>query len=780
MTNKINIFFLILIFSFTSTKLLAEDLNINAEIIKLDKKNNTIVLKKNVLVKDEKLNEIQATEAIYNKNTQTLKTIGKTKIKTSEGYLLDSKNIIFDNIKGEILSYNNAEIIDKEGNKISSQMFKYDRNNNLFFSKGDIELLDKNKNIYKFSEIYINEKEQKIVGSDIKVFLEQDNFKIDQENDTRIFANSVSTSKDKSELSKGILTFCKYRENGKCPPWSIQARKINHDVEKKTIYYTNAVLKIYDVPVLFTPKFAHPDPSVKRRSGFLIPELVNNSTLGSGLIAPYFVNLGPDRDITLTPKLYVNENPLMLTEYRRDFENSFLIVDAGYTEGYKRKNNKKTAGGRNHLFSRLNVDLFSDNENLDGSLEFNFQKASNHTYFKIYDINTALAEKDKKILENNINFELNSEDDFLTAEASVFEDLSISSNKKYEYIFPHITYDKNLVSSEKYGFFDLRSNLKFRNFETDKTKQLFVNDFNWKSKKWASDFGLENQLTGTIKTVNYESKNVDGFKNNEFNSEISSAVGLISKLPLLKIKENMLQTLTPKLLFRYSPTHIRDVDDKIRLNYSNIFKLNRIGEIDVLENGLSATYGFEYKYETKDTKNSQNYEEKFSLSVGQIINEKENKDLPAPLNQKISDTVGQITWKPNDFIKFRNNYSIDQNYKDYNYNELNTEINLAPVKFNFSYLEEQDYIGKQEFIKSEMSFVANESSKLSFSTKRNLLKDSSEYYNLSYEYFNDCLRAGLFFRREFYTDKDIEPDNSLMFKITLIPFGDVFSPKLNK
>ena len=166
--------------------------------------------------------------------------------------------------------------------------------------------------------------------------------------------------------------------------------------------------------------------------------------------------------------------------------------------------------------------------------------------------------------------------------------------------------------------------------------------------------------------------------------------------------------------------------------------------------------------------------------MGQIINEKENKDLPAPLNQKISDTVGQITWKPNDFIKFRNNYSIDQNYKDYNYNELNTEINLAPVKFNFSYLEEQDYIGKQEFIKSEMSFVANESSKLSFSTKRNLLKDSSEYYNLSYEYFNDCLRAGLFFRREFYTDKDIEPDNSLMFKITLIPFGDVFSPKLNK
>ena len=51
---------------------------------------------------------------------------------------------------------------------------------------------------------------------------------------------------------------------------------------------------------------------------------------------------------------------------------------------------------------------------------------------------------------------------------------------------------------------------------------------------------------------------------------------------------------------------------------------------------------------------------------------------------------------------------------------------------------------------------------------------------LSYEYINDCLRAGLVYRREFYTDSEIEPENSLMFKITLIPFGNINSPKLNK
>ena len=68
---------------------------------------------------------------------------------------------------------------------------------------------------------------------------------------------------------------------------------------------------------------------------------------------------------------------------------------------------------------------------------------------------------------------------------------------------------------------------------------------------------------------------------------------------------------------------------------------------------------------------------------------------------------------------------------------------------------------------------------MKFSTKRNLLKDSSEFYDLSYEYINDCLRAGLVYRREFYKDSELDPEDSLMFKITLVPFGDIDSPKFD-
>ena len=82
--------------------------------------------------------------------------------------------------------------------------------------------------------------------------------------------------------------------------------------------------------------------------------------------------------------------------------------------------------------------------------------------------------------------------------------------------------------------------------------------------------------------------------------------------------------------------------------------------------------------------------------------------------------------------------------------------------------------------KTKVNLLNKDQGVFSFETKRNLVTDSSEFYNLSYEYLNDCLRAGLVYRREFYTDSELEPENSLMFKVTLTPFGNINSPSFSK
>ena len=105
--------------------------------------------------------------------------------------------------------------------------------------------------------------------------------KEDPRNNPRIFANSVAISDEGASVQKGVFTYCAFRKNEKCPPWELRAKKIKHNVSKKTIYYDSAFLKIYDFPIFYFPRFSHPDPTVDRRSGFLIPTFTNSSNIGA-------------------------------------------------------------------------------------------------------------------------------------------------------------------------------------------------------------------------------------------------------------------------------------------------------------------------------------------------------------------------------------------------------------------------------------------------------------------------------------------------------------------
>ena len=105
-------------------------------------------------------------------------------------------------------------------------------------------------------------------------------FKINNKNKPRVFANTLTIDKENSKFSKSVFTLCNYRKNDKCPPWTIQATEMMHDRKKKTIYYENAVVKVYDIPIFYTPKLSHPDPSVDRRSGFLPASISDTKNLG--------------------------------------------------------------------------------------------------------------------------------------------------------------------------------------------------------------------------------------------------------------------------------------------------------------------------------------------------------------------------------------------------------------------------------------------------------------------------------------------------------------------
>ncbi len=748
-----------------------DNYEITAEFAEYDKKKGLIKLKKDIKAKDGKNNIIESNNAEYYEKTKTLKSFGNTKIITSESYIVESQDITFDNKNSLIFSNKKTIIIDLENNKISLDNFEYSTINNIFKSIGEIKIEDNKNNDYEFSQIYIDTKKKEILGSDIKAYLNDEDFKIHSDNKPRVFANTLKIDDQKTAFDKSIFTFCDYRENDKCPPWTIQSSKMVHDNKKKTIYYDNAVIKVYDIPIFYLPKLSHPDPSVERRSGFLPPSFSDSKNLGFGFSVPYFLAIDKDKNFTFETKLYVDENPLFLGEYHQAFKNSYFYADFGYTEGYKKNTLKKKAGEKSHFFSKF-VKSFKGRNNSENILSFSVQDTSNDKYLKLYKIKSNLVDYNKDTLESSFNFTHENDQIFLGVNANIYETLKEDYNDKYEFILPEITLDKNLFSDNNLGSLNLQSNLKIHNFDTNKFTNFFVNDFNWE-KDLNFQSGLTGRLLSNIKNINYEARNVDLYKKS-YTNELYGALGYLSQIELVKNINNSYQTLIPKVFFRYAPGEMRKEDNSgNRLDPKNVFSINRLNNINNFETGLSAAFGVDYKFKTD--------QKQLDFSLGQIINDKENKNMASEtsLDEKLSDVVGSMNYKHNDKFDFNYNFAIDQNLNDLNYNEFGTSINLDPLKISFNYLHEDKHIGDQEYLQTKIDLLKNDDGKLSFQTKRNLVTDSAEYYDLSYEYINDCLRAGVIYRREFYNDSEIEQENSLMFKITLTPFGNINSPSIS-
>ena len=799
MKNKFLIIIFLICFSISSK---AENLKIESKEITLSKANNTsifendvtiktnegkeifsdfaeynkklglIKLKGNIKVVDDKNNIIETNYAEYNEKEQLLETKGDTKIVTSENYIVESEDIIFDNLKKLVSSKKKTKIIDQDNNLVFLNDFEYEIKKNIFKSLNEVKIEDNKSNTYKFSQVYIDTKNKEILGTDIKAFFNSGDFKTNPNNQPRIFANTINLNKNRSSFSKSIFTMCNYRKNDKCPPWTVQSSKMLHDRKKKTIFYDNAVIKVYDIPIFYIPRLSHPDPTVDRRSGFLPPTLYDTKNLGEGISIPYFFDLGKDKNFTLASRLYTSENPIFLGEYHQAFRNSSLLADFGYTEGYKKTTTVKKPGDKSHLFLNF-FKTFDLVENSKTTFNFKTQHVSNDKYLKLYKIKSNLVDYNQDTLENSLDFTHEKDEIFFGVNSTIFETLKDDYNDKYEFI-QNVTFDKNLFDNDAFGNLNLQSNLETHNYDTNKVTNFFVNDFNWNSKDLFFDNGISSNFIGNLRNINYEAKNLDLYKN-DFTSEIHGAIGLISKLNLEKDNGLRKHFLTPKMLFRFAPGNMRKEDSSSRLTTSTAFNLDKIENIYNYESGFSTTLGLDYKTKIQN-------KNEFDFSVAQVINEKENKKMASKssLDEKLSDLVGSASIKINDESDLKFNFALDQNYQDFNYNEIETSFNFNPISFDFSYLSEKKHIGNQEYFNTKINLKNSERGLFSVETKRNLITNSAEFYDLSYEYFNDCLRAGLVYRREFYNDSELEPENSLMFNITLSTFGNVNSPKISR
>ena len=279
-----------------------EGIIIDADNFEYNKITNIINANGDVKIKDS-INDylILANDATYYKNLEKIITNGDTEAFIQSRYIINSKDVTYLHNDKILSSQHKSKIKDQNSQVYFAEKFNYSINEEII--KGEKFLIITNYNLPKSDKFFledgiINLKDKKFIAKDTKIKIHKDIFD-NTENDPRIEGVSSKGDENITIINKGVFTSCK--KNDTCPPWSIQSDIIKHDKIKKTLNYENAVLKIYDFPVLYFPKFFHPDPSVKRQSGLLQPEINNSNVLGSSLTLPYFKVISENKDLTFNP-----------------------------------------------------------------------------------------------------------------------------------------------------------------------------------------------------------------------------------------------------------------------------------------------------------------------------------------------------------------------------------------------------------------------------------------------------------------------------------------------
>ena len=219
---------------------------------------------------------LQADELIYDSSGDSVTARGNAEIYYNN-YILTADEVIYDQSAGTLTAVGNVVLKEPNGNVIRADRYTLTDD----FRDGFVQYLS-------------------VVAKD----------------DTRIAAEqAVRRDGNVTEFKNAKFTPCK-SDSGTPPLWCISAQRVIHDQQAATITYQDAQFEVYGVPILYLPYFQHADPSVKRRSGFLMPKFVSSEDLGFGVEVPYYFALAPNYDFTFRPMYLTNQNVLWQGDWR--------------------------------------------------------------------------------------------------------------------------------------------------------------------------------------------------------------------------------------------------------------------------------------------------------------------------------------------------------------------------------------------------------------------------------------------------------------------------------
>jgi len=242
---------------------------------------------------------------------------GKTqKGSGTDRLLVDAKEIVYNNDRNTVSASGDVQL-NYQGRTLQADRVIYDRNTGRVRAEGNARLTEANGSVITGDQFELTDDFKSGFIDSLRVV--QSSVERGRPLTTRFSAPRAERSEGETTVfERGTYTACEpCKEHPERPPfWQVRAARIIHNNSERTIYYENATLELAGIPVAYLPYFWTPDPTVKRKTGFLAPRYIASNTLGTGASLPFFWAVAPNYDLTLTPSYLSRQGVLGQAEWR--------------------------------------------------------------------------------------------------------------------------------------------------------------------------------------------------------------------------------------------------------------------------------------------------------------------------------------------------------------------------------------------------------------------------------------------------------------------------------
>jgi LPS-assembly protein len=683
----------------------------------------SLVLNLNVAFAQEDLGEpidIKADKFTYSKNGEELIAEGQVKVVAKEGTLYADK-LVFNQTADKIYAIGNVKFIDYKNNTTLSDKLELTGD----FKKG---LADHIMMMFSDSTGILTSKKA------VKI------------NETRL------------NLYDAEYTACEVDEDS-ILPWELTADKVAYDSEEESITYTNAVLDIFNIPVLYTPIFHHSTNSKKPVTGFLNLGLASSNSDGFGLKSGYFWSIDEQNDATLRFKYLGKRGILLGAEHRYVGENFDSDIRLEGIEDSSEENKLKG------FLSAEGEYVFEAGQRAG----FNLKLPSDEDYLETF------RDDSDAYTKSTIYAEKATQDSYLGLSSRYFVDMRDDvDDETLAQPVARVQAEKVIKTDETNGQLKLNLDVLSLQRQSGKDTNRIISKAEYIKPFYTPDGSLF-EFAGNVRADYYQfNEDVDG-GDDKTESRFLPELSVSWEKPF--ISPSFKHIVSPKLMFITSPdknfAEIPNEDStSFELDATNLFDTNRFSGWDKVETGNRLVYGFDTKYGKASNL-------KFHGFLGQSYNfsdKEENISDDTSANNKNSDWVGFARFEPNDYLAFGTNFRLDsssfasQRVDSYaiiskkSEHEQNYDLEKDYIKFAHSFLKEDS-----EEANIYGYYNLDENVALRARIQRNMFENMTLKQELETIYHSGCYNLSFKVRKTQSTSDPASLD--FIFNFAILPTG---------